>query len=77
MESGIEFRRTWKRGANGEWQEVEFERLRVGDVFKLEDTSKGVTYLTGKVGTTPQPCEPPGNWTFESDGLEWHDKDPD
>lgn len=66
--TGRAMRKAWKL-VDGKWEDIEFEDLRPGDTFRLEYTA--AECLEGVVGTIPEPCNPPGNWGFQSRSFSW------
>ena len=61
----MELRKVERKTANGGWEQIVFNELREGDLFKLyNEDDGGVTYMAT---SDPFPAEPEGNYGIEAE----------
>lgn len=64
----MDFAPTQRRNQSGEWEDVAFEDLKVGDVFRQQRDGNWEQPFV--VNTSPDPCEPPGNFGLTATAVE-------
>lgn len=62
---------TWRRIGVDKWEELAFESLKAGEIFKVS----GVKHFY-VANTTPKPCEPAGNYTLDATRIEIAGEEP-